>query len=150
MEYCFDSSIKCASLSCSLPVSQHEHTFVHGSGRVRVRISERAQSYPTHPSGGADSVLLRTRCLTCARITNSGSVLSRDALSVSFGRFLQSLFYERTLLSQDPCCRHPVHAQLHTFSLRCVYVYTHVNVHTCKYTNIYKCRYIYIYIYTNM
>ena len=129
MEYCFDSSIKCASLSCSLPVSQHEHTFVHGSGRVRVRISERAQSYPTHPSGGGDSVLLRTRCLTCARITNSGSVLSRDALSVSFGRFLQSLFYERTLRSKDPCCRHPVHAQLHTFSLRCECKCTHMQMY---------------------
>ena len=110
--YCFNPHAHCPAKGCGLPMHEHEHTFVHGAARVRIRVSQRA----SQPASRAGEIVHRMRCVTCARMTSSGTLLSEAALRLSFGRFLQSLLYDRSVLTDDPACLHPFHEQLHSFS----------------------------------
>ena len=111
--YCFNPRALCPAKGCGLPVLEHEHSFVHGAARVRVRVSQRTP----HGGGGRSAdIVHRMRCVTCARMTSCGAALTEAALRLSFGRFLQALLYERSLLTADPECPHPLHEQLHSFS----------------------------------
>jgi len=68
-------------------------------------------------AAGASDIMVRTRCVTCARTTNTGSPLGKLGASVPFGRFLLMILTERRLMSEDPSCCHALHGQLLMFSL---------------------------------
>lgn len=117
--YCFEPTWTCPLPSCSADQLEHQWCFLHEYGKVRVRVSRSAPD--TTAVGvlpGLPDITLRTRCLSCARTTNPGSLLSKLGGSVSFGRFLLTILSERHLVSEDPSCCHGLHGQLLMFSMQ--------------------------------
>jgi hypothetical protein len=115
--YCFEPTWTCPSHSCSCSQLEHTWYFLHETGKVRMRVS---RSAPDSAAGGADQsgITVRTRCVSCARMTNPGSSLSKIGASVSFGRFLLMILAERQLKSIDDSCCHALHSQLLMFSIQ--------------------------------
>jgi len=112
---CFDPMWRCPARGCAASMLDHEHFFVHGEGRIRLRVSRRAGG--GEAVGAHKRISVRTRCVSCARTTNAGQVLSVAGSRLPLARFLLLLLYERQLLSQDETCGHPLHTQLIMFSL---------------------------------
>jgi len=117
--YCFEPTWTCPLPSCKANQLEHQWCFLHEYGKVRVRVSRSApDTAAVCVSPGMPDITVRTRCVSCARTTNSGSPLSKLGGSMSFGRFLLMILSERHLVSEDPSCCHALHGQLLMFSVQ--------------------------------
>ena len=121
---CFNLSLKCQNPSCKKSVLDHSLSFVHNDGLINITVDHMDEPLPSAPvesnrnidsSKHADDdseelddspIATWTYCNECAKIVTPLTWLSENTWKYSFGKFLESFFYNRYLImnsSQSTC-----------------------------------------------
>lgn len=117
--YCFREMYQCSNRMCETPMTQHIRRFVHGTGCLQVIM--RKLDIPM--AGTADTIYTWTYCRKC-RESSSVSMLSTDAWSLSFAKYLElrfhaSLYIRRSTTTvyddSDIVCSHSIHHDHHQY-----------------------------------
>lgn len=116
---CFNLSLKCQNPSCKKSVLDHSLSFVHNDGLVNITVDHMddplpAPSEAARKSDGAkddegDSdevedlpIATWTYCKNCAKVVTPLVYISENTWKYSFGKFLESFFYNRHLIVNSP------------------------------------------------
>eukprot|EP00934_Nitzschia_sp_Nitz4_P003840 Nitzschia sp. Nitz4//scaffold5_size260463//118602//124210//NITZ4_000980-RA/size260463-snap-gene-0.42-mRNA-1//-1//CDS//3329555334//3830//frame0 len=117
---CFNLSLKCQNPSCKKSVLDHSLSFVHNDGLVNITVDHMEEPLPPAPMEGsrrsdvnkddnsdADEVddppiATWTYCKNCSKVVTPLTYLSENTWKYSFGKFLESFFYNRQLVVNSP------------------------------------------------
>ena len=122
---CFNLSLKCQNPNCKKSVLDHSLSFVHNDGLLNIVVEELDVCLPAHPdkkkenSNDNDStsdddddkpIATWTYCRKCEKMVSPLSFISEDTWKFSFGKFLESFFYDRDAIlnAPDQCCSCPL------------------------------------------
>ena len=117
--YCFREQYRCSNRVCDTPMTQHIRRFVHGTGCLQVVM--RKLDIPM--AGTADMIYTWTYCRKC-RESSQVSMLSTDAWSLSFAKYLELRFHASSYVRRsttalfdesDVCCHHSLHHDHHQY-----------------------------------
>lgn len=103
---CFNLSLKCQNPSCKKSVLDHSLSFVHNDGLINITVDHMNEELPPTPATGSgkksedDSddlddapIATWTYCKNCAKVVTPLVWLSENTWKFSFGKFLESFFY---------------------------------------------------------
>lgn len=118
---CFNLSLKCQNPSCKKSVLDHSLSFVHNDGLINITVDHLDEPLPTAPmqanrnnmdstkeaddgSGELDDspIATWTYCKECAMVVTPLAWLSENTWKYSFGKFLESFFYNRDTIMNSP------------------------------------------------
>lgn len=122
---CFNLSLKCQNPSCKKSVLDHSLSFVHNDGLINITVDQMDEPLPPAPSeysrnsekhSDDDSVDLDNPIATWTYSNETDQVvtpltwLSEDTWKYSFGKFLESSFYNRATIVNSPLnpCQSPL------------------------------------------
>jgi len=117
--YCFREMYRCSSRMCDTPMTQHIRRFVHGTGCLQVVM--RKLDIPM--AGTADTIYTWAYCRRC-RESSPVSILSTDAWSLSFAKYLELRFHASSYVRRstttafdesDAFCNHSLHHDHHQY-----------------------------------
>jgi hypothetical protein len=121
---CFNLSLKCQNPSCKKSVLDHSLSFVHNDGLINITVDHMDDPLPPAPmqsnkntdsSKNADDesdelddtpIATWTYCKNCGKVVTPLNWLSENTWKFSFGKFLESFFYNRDIImntTQSPC-----------------------------------------------
>ena len=105
LKYCFDESVRCPMPNCPQRFIDHDRAFLHARARLDLAV---------HPFKGelaaqfdVSDILTSSICHDCG-FQAPFQALRGDSLRCSFGKFLEIMFYNHTLVPFQSSCRHPV------------------------------------------
>jgi len=113
---CFNLSLKCQNPSCKKSVLDHSLSFVHNDGLINITVDHMDDPLPP-PPGKVDSpkddddeaediedapIATWTYCKNCSRIVTPLVYISENTWKYSFGKFLESFFYNRQTIMNAP------------------------------------------------
>ncbi|KAG7352080.1 thermosome subunit [Nitzschia inconspicua] len=117
---CFNLSLKCQNPSCKKSVLDHSLSFVHNDGLINITVDHMDDALPPAPSetkkatSGAkqsddDSeehedtpIATWTYCKQCSKVVTPLVWISENTWKYSFGKFLESFFYNRDTIMNSP------------------------------------------------
>lgn len=116
---CFNLSLKCQNPNCKKSVLDHSLSFVHNDGLINITVDHMQEDLPPAPesakSGGSkepeldddddidDSPIATwTYCKTCRKVVTPLVWISDDTWKYSFGKFLESTFYNHDTKINSP------------------------------------------------
>lgn len=118
---CFNLSLKCQNPSCKKSVLDHSLSFVHNDGLINITVDhnmdEPLPANPAHTSRRSDSnndgedegddiedppIATWTSCKNCAKVVTAPTFISEKTWKYSFGKFLESFFYNRNAIMNSP------------------------------------------------
>ncbi|KAL7566411.1 hypothetical protein ACA910_000894 [Epithemia clementina (nom. ined.)] len=114
---CFNLSLKCQNPNCKKSVLEHSLSFVHNDGLLNIVVEELDDDLPAHPdktkgdsNGTSNSydddadqpIATWTYCRKCEKMVSALSFISEDTWKFSFGKFLESFFYNRDAILNAP------------------------------------------------
>ncbi|MGK3761797.1 MAG: hypothetical protein ACI8RD_014115, partial [Bacillariaceae sp.] len=118
---CFNLSLKCQNPSCKKSVLDHSLSFVHNDGLINITVDHLDEPLPTAPmeanrnnmdntkQADDDSeelddspIATWTYCKECAKVVTPLAWLSENTWKYSFGKFLESFFYNRDTIMNSP------------------------------------------------
>ncbi|KAJ1927911.1 Mitochondrial distribution and morphology protein 12, partial [Tieghemiomyces parasiticus] len=103
-EMCLAPELRCpapAPSGCGRPLEEHARSYVHGTGQITVTVGPEPPPLP----GYADRLLVSSACTVCSRRTPP-AVMSAATWQLSFGKFLEMLFYHTDLHCRADLCPH--------------------------------------------
>jgi len=108
--WCFNLRRQCANPRCREGVLRHESCFSHHGGRLSVRVMQ----LPAEVQLPSDACFAWSVCRECQRRDGAASAgplrpLSTETLSMSFGRWLESAFYNKAAYGRFCGCNQPFH-----------------------------------------
>ncbi|KAJ1975037.1 Mitochondrial distribution and morphology protein 12 [Dimargaris xerosporica] len=128
-EMCFNAASRCPAppAQCDLPMTQHARQYIHGSGNVTVTVEDCPPPY----SGMDQTLLIWSQCRICHQATPVVP-MSEESWKISFGKFLELLFYGKNMYCRADLCPHTINHH-HTISfglhhLAARFVYTPINL----------------------
>ncbi|KAJ1980613.1 Mitochondrial distribution and morphology protein 12, partial [Dimargaris verticillata] len=128
-EMCFNAASRCPAPpgQCDLPMTQHVRQYIHGSGNVTVSVEDCPPPY----SGMEQTLLIWSQCRICHQ-TTPVVPMSDESWKISFGKFLELLFYGKNIYCRADLCPHTINHH-HTISfglhhLAARFVYTPINL----------------------
>ena len=111
---CFNLSLKCQNPTCKKSVLDHSLSFVHNDGLINITVDHMDDPLPPAPLDGSrkvdekvkndgeeseeieDSPIATwTYCKSCAKVVTPLVYISENTWKYSFGKFLESFFYNR-------------------------------------------------------
>jgi hypothetical protein len=116
---CFNLSLKCQNPSCKKSVLDHSLSFVHNDGLINITVDHLDEALPQAPmefSRNMDSkhaddeseelddipIATWTYCNDCSEVVTPLTWLSANTWKYSFGKFLESSFYNRDTIVNSP------------------------------------------------
>ena len=122
---CFNLSLKCQNPNCKKSVLEHSLSFVHNDGLLNIVVEELDEELPSHPDKAKRStsespdasdddadkpIATWTYCRKCEKMVSPLSFISEDTWKFSFGKFLESFFYNRDAIlnASEQCCSCPL------------------------------------------
>ena len=116
---CFNLSLKCQNPSCKKSVLDHSLSFVHNDGLINITVdhlddhlasalveANRSNLGGKQPDDDSEevnaSIATWTYCKECARIVTPINWLSENTWRYSFGKFLESFFYNKDTIMNSP------------------------------------------------
>ena len=116
---CFNLSLKCQNPSCKKSVVDHSLSFIHNDGLINITVDHMNDPLPPPPSkrnsGSGDEseekeerpIATWTYCKNCAKVVTPLVYISEHTWKYSFGKFLESFFYNREIMmnSTDHDCK---------------------------------------------
>jgi 1-phosphatidylinositol-3-phosphate 5-kinase len=117
---CFNLSLKCQNPSCKKSVLDHSLSFVHNDGLINITVDHMEDALPPAPidaskSEGYDKqddddsveqedtpIATWTYCKQCCKVVTPLQWLSENTWKYSFGKFLESFFYNRDTIMNSP------------------------------------------------
>lgn len=117
---CFNLSLKCQNPSCKKSVLDHSLSFVHNDGLINITVDHMDDALPQAPSeankAANDSkqsddeseeqedtpIATWTYCKQCSKVVTPLVWLSENTWKYSFGKFLESFFYNRDTIMNSP------------------------------------------------
>ena len=117
---CFNLSLKCQNPSCKKSVLDHSLSFVHNDGLINITVDQMDEALPPPPAeysrhmdnkNDDDSeelddspIATWTYCNDCSEVVTPLTWLSENTWKYSFGKFLESFFYNRDTIVNSPQC----------------------------------------------
>jgi hypothetical protein len=130
---CFNLSLKCQNPTCKKSVLDHSLSFVHNDGLINITVDHMDDPLPPAPLDGsrkADGanqdddedaeeiedapIATWTYCKNCAKVVTPLVYISENTWKYSFGKFLESFFYNRQVIMNSP--QHACSCNLQTAS----------------------------------
>ena len=119
---CFNLSLKCQNPTCKKTVLDHSLSFVHNDGLINITVDHMDDPLPPAPLDGSrkvegtkkdsddedsaeneDSPIATwTYCKNCGKIVTPLVYISENTWKYSFGKFLESFFYNRYTIMNSP------------------------------------------------
>jgi hypothetical protein len=117
---CFNLSLKCQNPSCKKSVLDHSLSFVHNDGLINITVDHMEDALPQAPletkraatdSKMADEeseehedtpIATWTYCKNCSKVVTPLVWLSENTWKYSFGKFLESFFYNHDTIMNSP------------------------------------------------
>lgn len=95
-EFCFSSKLRCQYQECHRPINEHERSFMHNGARVHVVVKPFSidKVELSMPVRNAHSIFTWIDCKDSKKPDLFMLPLSKDSWSMSFGQFLQQIFYD--------------------------------------------------------
>ena len=101
-------------------------SFIHRSGRIDItvqKIANDSQTPSSNDSQGAESprslpILMSSYCKDCKRVVISSTAISEETWKISFGKFLEMSFYNRSARCKAGGCHHSLRDS-HKLSFYC-------------------------------
>lgn len=131
---CFNLSLKCQNVNCKKSVLDHSLSFVHNDGFINITVDHMDEPLPPAPFDSTrkrnstsrlddgleeveDSPIATwTYCKNCCKVVTPLVYISEKTWKYSFGKFLESFFYNRDTImnsTQSSCtCPLQTHANL--------------------------------------
>lgn len=111
---CFDLSLKCQNPTCKKSVLDHSLSFVHKDGLINITVDHMDEPLP--PASGFDNydsddgtgevrdrpIATWTYCKNCEKVVTPLVYISENTWKYSFGKFLESFFYNRDQIMNSP------------------------------------------------
>ena len=108
-DFCFGTDKRCSAKDCGDPIYTHERSFLHNDGRVDITVDDAAKSLDAQAAlremgipvaaaaagagaGAGDTTLHWRHCTLCHK-ASCAVPLSKESWNLSFGKFLEILFY---------------------------------------------------------
>ncbi|KAK9351951.1 hypothetical protein V1523DRAFT_415429 [Lipomyces doorenjongii] len=99
---------------CSYTLAQHYRSYVHGNGRITVRVA----SLPCRIPGMENTILMWSHCNVCST-TLPALPMSENTWKYSFGKYLELSFWSSPLSLRADVCPHDIHKDhVRVFGLR--------------------------------
>jgi hypothetical protein len=118
---CFNLSLKCQNPTCKKSVLDHSLSFVHNDGLINIAVDHLDDPLPPPPRDGSrksdeakkedddDSeevedtpIATWTYCKNCGKVVTPLIFISENTWKYSFGKFLESFFYNRDAVMNSP------------------------------------------------
>mmetsp|Transcript_31801 Transcript_31801/g.68845 ORF Transcript_31801/g.68845 Transcript_31801/m.68845 type:complete len:2148 (-) Transcript_31801:1362-7805(-) len=118
---CFNLGLKCQNPSCKKSVLDHTLSFIHNDSLINITVEHMDKPLPPGPDGDGDKkpssedethqkkpvdrpIATWTYCnsSTCSKVTTPLVFLGEDTWKYSFGKFLETFFYNRSALLNSP------------------------------------------------
>ncbi|KAJ1905043.1 Mitochondrial distribution and morphology protein 12, partial [Coemansia sp. IMI 209127] len=116
LEMCFDLSKNCPTNNrrCTHPLYEHRHSYIHNKGKLDVTVDE----FPCPVVRLSEVMLMWGECNKCGKHTPV-TTLSDESWRYSFGKYLETTFYNDALRPRACICPHDAHQHyVRCFSLR--------------------------------
>jgi hypothetical protein len=104
---CFNLSLKCQNLTCKKSVLDHSLSFVHNDGFINITVDHMDEPLPPQNkknTESSDDIATWTYCQECGQVVTPLTYISHKTWKFSFGKFLESFFYNRQLVMNSPSC----------------------------------------------
>ena len=128
---CFNLALKCQNPSCKKSVLDHSLSFIHNDGLINITVEAMDGPLPPGPNGSKDTsssaeetdkngkpvdkpIATWTYCTHCSKVVTPLNFISEDTWKLSFGKFLETFFYNRTATLNAP--EHSCKCQMQTNS----------------------------------
>ncbi|KAK9241054.1 hypothetical protein V1525DRAFT_447599 [Lipomyces kononenkoae] len=99
---------------CSYTLAQHYRSYVHGNGRITVRVAP----LPCRIPGMENTILMWSHCNVCGT-TLPALPMSENTWKYSFGKYLELSFWSSPLSLRADICPHDIHKDhVRVFGLR--------------------------------
>ncbi|KAK9248041.1 hypothetical protein V1506DRAFT_453538 [Lipomyces tetrasporus] len=99
---------------CSYTLAQHYRSYVHGNGRINVRVTP----LPCRIPGMENTILMWSHCNVCGT-TPPALPMSENTWKYSFGKYLELSFWSSPLSLRADVCPHDIHKDhVRVFGLR--------------------------------
>ncbi|KAI8324681.1 hypothetical protein GQ54DRAFT_296012 [Martensiomyces pterosporus] len=115
-EMCFDLNYDCPSNNrqCTHPMYEHRRSYIHNEGKIDVTMDE----YPCPIERLSEVILMWGSCKVCKRSTPVAR-MSEESWRYSFGKYLETTFYNEKLRPRALICSHDMHRDyVRCFALR--------------------------------
>ncbi|KAJ2862909.1 Mitochondrial distribution and morphology protein 12 [Coemansia aciculifera] len=115
-EMCFDLHYDCPSNNrlCPHPMYEHRRSYIHHHGKIDVTMDE----YPCPIERMSEEILMWGECRLCHKSTPV-TRMSDESWRYSFGKYLETTFYNDTLTPRACVCPHDIHRDyVRCFTLR--------------------------------
>mmetsp|Transcript_4381 Transcript_4381/g.12074 ORF Transcript_4381/g.12074 Transcript_4381/m.12074 type:complete len:1827 (+) Transcript_4381:66-5546(+) len=115
---CFNLSLKCQNPNCKKSVLDHSLSFVHNDGLLNIVVEQLDEPLPPHPHIKQDiekesdaeneeeetemPIATWSYCRKCEKVVSPLTFISEDSWKFSFGKFLESFFYNRDAILNAP------------------------------------------------
>ena len=128
---CFNLALKCQNPTCKKSVLDHSLSFIHNDGLINITVEAMDDPLPPGPNGSKDTspsaeesdkngkpvdkpIATWTYCTHCSKVVTPLNFISEDTWKLSFGKFLETYFYNRTAVLNAP--EHSCKCQMQTNS----------------------------------
>ena len=129
---CFNLALKCQNPSCKKSVLDHSLSFIHNDGLINITVEAMDDPLPAGPNASTDAtsapseetdkngkpidkpIATWTYCTHCSKVVTPLNFISEDTWKLSFGKFLETFFYNRTATLNAP--EHGCQCQMQTNS----------------------------------
>ncbi|KAJ1901154.1 Mitochondrial distribution and morphology protein 12 [Kickxella alabastrina] len=115
-EICFDLRYNCPSGNrrCTHPMYEHQRSYIHNHGRIDVTVDE----HPCPIERLSEVILMWSECKRCKK-HSPVTRMSDASWRYSFGKYLETTFYNAPLLPRALLCPHDMHRDhVRCFALR--------------------------------
>lgn len=116
---CFNLALKCQNPTCKKSVLDHSLSFIHNDGLINITVEAMDDPLPPGPNGSKDTppaaeetdkngkpvdkpIATWTYCTHCSKVVTPLNFISEDTWKLSFGKFLETFFYNRTATLNAP------------------------------------------------
>jgi len=128
---CFNLALKCQNPTCKKSVLDHSLSFIHNDGLINITVEAMDDPLPPGPNASSDDspsaeetdkngkpvdkpIATWTYCTHCSKVVTPLNFISEDTWKYSFGKFLETFFYNRTATLNTP--EHSCKCQVQTNS----------------------------------
>lgn len=100
-DFCFSKDLRCQNAECYRPIIEHERTFLHNGGRLNIIVKTIDTMVDIAlPLGLNSSIYSLFTCKdnrNCSSHTPYMTLLSKETWNLSFGKFLEHVFYDNCI-----------------------------------------------------
>eukprot|EP00736_Rhodelphis_marinus_P005679 Rmarinus@m.24058 len=117
MDSCYNASLRCQNTKCKKNVLHHLRTYTHNTGSLKIVVEKLPFALPK--IGSKQCILTWQFCKECGTVVTPATPLNPSSWNISFGKFLEILFYQSIGRCCTRVCHHSVAStHVHMFGYR--------------------------------